>query len=115
ITAGAAAFLLAVALLGEPGRAILLGSGRAAPDDVLQRIRQEETDRSRVQALFATLTDQFGPRLTGSPAHKQAAEWARDRMREFGLTDPKLEPWALGRGGGLGRPGGEGVAPRYTA
>ena len=57
---------------------------RADPD-VLTRIRQEGLERSKVQALFATLTDQFGPRLAGTPAHKQSAEWARDRMREFGL------------------------------
>ena len=44
--------------------------------EILGSIRQEGLDRSQVQALFATLTDQFGPRLTGTPAHKQAAEWA---------------------------------------
>ena len=66
--------------------------------DVLTRIKQEGLQRSKVQALFATLTDQFGPRLAGTPAHKQSAEWARDRMREFGLSDPKLEPWTFGRG-----------------
>jgi len=85
----------------------------AAQDDVLQRIRQEETDRSQVQSLFATLTDQFGPRLTGSPAHKQAAEWARDRMKAFGLSDPKLEPWQFGRGWVLDRIVVEMVEPRY--
>ena len=85
----------------------------AAQDDVLQRIRQEETDRSQVQSLFATLTDQFGPRLTGSPAHKQAAEWARDRMKAFGLSDSKLEPWQFGRGWVLDRIVVEMVEPRY--
>ena len=66
-----------------------------------------------MQALFATLTDQFGPRLTGSPAHRQAAEWARDRMREFGLSDPTLEPWQFGRGWVLDRIVVEMVEPRY--
>ncbi len=82
--------------------------------DALARIRQEGLDRSKVQALFSTLTDQFGPRLAGTPAHKQAAEWARDRMREFGLSDPKLEPWAFGRGWVLDRLVVEMVEPRYT-
>jgi carboxypeptidase Q len=81
--------------------------------DVLARIRHEGLDRSMVQALFATLTDQFGPRLTGTPAHKQAAECARDRMREFELTDPRLEPWAFGRGWVLDRLVVEMVEPRY--
>ena len=81
--------------------------------DVLTRIKQEGLERSKVQALFATLTDQFGPRLAGTPAHKQAAEWARDRMREFGLSDPKLEPWTFGRGWVLDKLVVEMVEPRY--
>ena len=80
---------------------------------VLARIRQEGLERSKVQALFATLTDQFGPRLAGTPAYKQSAEWARDRMREFGLTDPKLEPWQFGRGWVLDKLVVEMVEPRY--
>ena len=90
-----------------------LRRGGGAQDDVLARIRQEGLDRSKVQALFATLTDQFGPRLAGTPAYKQSAEWARDRMREFGLTDPKLEPWPFGRGWVLDRLVIEMVEPRY--
>ena len=63
--------------------------------------------------MFATLTDQFGPRLTGTPAHKQAAEWAADRLRAFGLTDTSLEPWRFGRGWVLDRLEVELVEPRY--
>jgi carboxypeptidase Q len=81
--------------------------------DVLSRIRQEGLERSRVQALFSTLTDQFGPRLAGTPAYKQSAEWARDRMREFGLSDPKLEPWPFGRGWVLDKLVVEMIEPRY--
>jgi len=92
---------------------VLSASLLASQDDVLTRIKQEGLEHSRVQPLFATLTDQFGPRLTGSPAHKQAAEWARDRMREFGLSDPKLEPWPFGRGWVLDRIVVEMVEPRY--
>jgi carboxypeptidase Q len=86
---------------------------RPSQDDVLARIRQEAMARSKVQALFSTLTDQFGPRLAGTPAHRQSAEWARDRLREFGLSDPKLEPWAFGRGWVLDRLVVEMVEPRY--
>jgi hypothetical protein len=41
--------------------------------DVLSRIRQEGLERSKVQALFSTLTDRFGPRLAGTPVFKQSA------------------------------------------
>jgi hypothetical protein len=87
----------------------------AAPlqGDVLSRIRQEGLERSRVQELFSTLTDQFGPRLAGTPAYRQSAEWARDRMREFGLADVTLEPWTFGRGWVLDRLVVEMVEPRY--
>ena len=96
------------------GLLVMTGSGAGrAQDDVLARIRQEGTDRSKVQALFATLTDQFGPRLAGTPAYKESAEWARDRMREFGLSDPKLEAWPFGRGWVLDRIVIEMVEPRY--
>jgi hypothetical protein len=43
--------------------------------------------RARCRCI-APLTDEIGARLTGSPAHKQAADWARDRFMEFGLTNP---------------------------
>jgi len=83
-------------------------------DDALSRMRQEGLERSQVQAIFSTFVDQFGPRLTGSPAHKQAAEWARDRLREFGLQNAALEPWKFGRGWVLDRVVVEMVEPRYS-
>ena len=94
--------------------ALCLAAGAvAAQEDVLSRIRQEGLERSKVLELFSTLTDQFGPRLAGSPAYKQSAEWARDRMRAFGLADAKLEPWPFGRGWVLDRIVIEMVEPRY--
>jgi hypothetical protein len=85
----------------------------AAQDDVLARIRQEAMDRSQVQALFSTLTDEIGPRLAGTPAYKRAAEWARDRMQAFGLSGATLEPFPFGRGWVLDRLVVEMVEPRY--
>jgi carboxypeptidase Q len=104
-----AALVLAVAC----GAAFASATAPGQAPDVLSRIRQEGLDRSKVQALFSTLTDQFGPRLAGTAVYKQSAEWARDRMREFGLTDPKLEPWTFGRGWVLDKLVVEMVEPRY--
>jgi hypothetical protein len=97
-----AALFALIALLAQP-----------AQDDALGRIRREGLERSKVLELFSTLTDRFGPRLTGTPAYKESAEWARDRMREFGLTDAKLEAWPFGRGWVLDRLVVEMVEPRY--
>ena len=44
--------------------------------DINAKIRQEETAHSRIMRTLHFLTDVHGPRLTGSPAHKAAAEWA---------------------------------------
>ena len=97
-----AALLALAALLAAPPQ-----------DDALARIRREAAERSKVFEIFSTLTDQFGPRLAGTPTYKQSAEWARDRMREFGLTDTRLEPFAFGRGWVLDRLVIEMLEPRY--
>src|SRR6266581_8036041 len=81
--------------------------------DMIARIRTEGLQRSRALALYRTLTDEFGARLTGSPAHKQAAQWARDRFAEIGLANPHLEPYEFGRGWQLEHLSVEMTEPRY--
>jgi hypothetical protein len=66
--------------------------------DMVARIKTEGLQRSRAMVLYRYLTDDVGARLTGSPAHKQAANWAVDRFREFGLANPHLEPYEFGHG-----------------
>ena len=82
-------------------------------DDVLARIRAEGLQRSRALALYRTLTDEIGARLTGSPAHMQAARWARDRFAEWGLANPHLEPYEFGRGWQLEHVSVAMIEPRY--
>ena len=114
LAASAATAAIIVAEATAPRAFAETGAPRAwQTPDVLSRIRQEGLERSKVQALFTTLTDQFGPRLAGTPAYKQSAEWARDRMREFGLSDPALEPWQFGRGWVLDKIVVEMIEPRY--
>ena len=84
-----------------------------AQPDVLGKIRDEGLNRSKVQTYFSVLTDDIGPRLTGTPAYKRAAEWARDQLVRDGLADAKLEPWNFGRGWVLDKLVVEMVEPRY--
>src|SRR5688572_8250560 len=49
---------------------------------------------SQVMEISSWLTDVHGPRLTGSPTTQKAGEWAAARMKEWGLTNVALEPWA---------------------
>jgi hypothetical protein len=47
------------------------------------------------------LSDVYGPRLTGSPNHRAAAEWALKQMQSWGLRNAHLEPWNFGHPGWL--------------
>ena len=62
-------------------------------DDLLSRIRKEATERSQIMKTMHMFTDLYGPRLTGSPNHKAAAEWAVKQMTAWGLENAHLEPW----------------------
>src|SRR5688572_21143265 len=80
------------------------GQQTAAPAqdaDILARIRKEGMDNSQIMRTMHYLTDVYGPRLTGSPNHKAAAEWTVMQMIEWGLTNGRLEPWDFGHPGWL--------------
>lgn len=66
---------------------------------VMQRIREEGLQRSHIAELAGYLTDVIGPRLTGSPAMKQANDWTAKVLRDWGFTNVTVEPWGeFGRG-----------------
>ena len=65
---------------------------------MIARIRAEGLERSRAGEIFHALTDDFGGRLTGSPAHHASAAWARDQFASWGLSGARLEPFPFGRG-----------------
>jgi carboxypeptidase Q len=84
------------------------------PDPAMtERIKEEGLQRSEALDLFHTLTDVYGARLTGSPAHTAAATWARELFDAWGLADARLEAFEFGRGWTLDRLSLEMVAPRY--
>jgi hypothetical protein len=63
------------------------------------RLRQEEYSHSQVMEIMSHLTDDIGPRLTGSPNMKKANEWTRDEFTQWGLVNAHLEAWGpFGRG-----------------
>src|SRR5258705_2080015 len=69
--------------------------------DLLSRIRKEATERSQIMKTMHVLTDVYGPRLTGSPNHKNAADWAVRQMTSWGLANAHLEPWDFNHPGWL--------------
>ncbi|MGD0364863.1 MAG: M20/M25/M40 family metallo-hydrolase [Bryobacteraceae bacterium] len=65
----------------------------------VNRIKAEEFQNSKVMDNAFYLSDVYGPRLTGSPGLKAAAEWAVHRMTEWGLANSTMEKWGpFGRG-----------------
>ena len=44
-------------------------------EDIRARIRKEGMEHSQILKTMHMLADVYGPRLTGSPNHKRAAEW----------------------------------------
>jgi carboxypeptidase Q len=110
----AAAIAMAVALFHASSPARVRARPQPPTDEaMIAAIKAEATRRSEAAKLFHTLTDAIGPRLTGSPAHVAAARWAMDRFRDWGLTNPRLEPFEFGRGWSLDKLAIEMIAPRY--
>lgn len=96
---------------------ILLARVPAAQDSVdlsvVSRIRAEGTERSKVLETFNYITNVTGARPTGSRAHKQAAEYVRGKLTEWGMAGARLEPFDFGRGWDLEKFSLELTGPRY--
>lgn len=78
--------------------ALPLGAAEPVDHEMVTRIRQEGLKRSQVMATLRGLTDGFGPRLTGSPAHAAAAAWAEEKLRAWGLERVRQEEIPFGEG-----------------
>ena len=77
----------------------------------LGRIRDEGFRHSQVMETAGQSTDVLGPRLTGSPQYKKAAEWSRQQLERWGLANARLESWPFGRGWSLERCSAQVVSP----
>lgn len=66
--------------------------------EMVTRIRNEGFHHSQVMDTVTHLADAIGPRLTGSPAMKEANEWTRDQLAEWGLENAHLHSFDFGRG-----------------
>lgn len=71
----------------------------AKQDEVYAAIRKEGMENSKILNTLHYFTDLYGPRLTGSPNHVNAAKWAVREMLSWGFDDAHLEPWEFGHPG----------------
>ncbi len=99
---------LAVAAYGSEG-------GQVPVDfTVIEKIRAEGMERSKILETFDYLVTAIGPRLTNSPAHKRAVAWTQEQTE--GVSDSvtcTAEPFQFGRGWTLNKVTIEMVEPRY--
>ena len=102
-------FSWALLVFGAP----VLGAQEPVDQAMIARIKEEGLQRSRVEQTFNQLTNVIGPRLTGSPAYKRAADWSADELKRYGLSAVHLESFPFGRGWTLEKLLLEMVEPYY--
>ena len=58
--------------------------------EMIGKLQEESRAHSQVLETYRTLTDDIGPRLTGSPAFKRAIDWTRDRLAKWGMSSTQF-------------------------
>ena len=66
--------------------------------DMANKIRTEGFYNSHVMDTLEHLTDNIGPRLTGSPQMLEANNWTKQQLEKWGLQNAYLDPFEFGRG-----------------
>src|SRR5437588_646521 len=99
LTAAAGAALVwtgPVAALPAPGT-LLVKPHAASPDAAVldKKLLAAAKDGSELMKNLTYLSDEIGPRLTGSPALKHANDWTAEKMKSYGLTNVHLEAWTI--------------------
>ena len=81
---------------------------------VVDRIKTEAFDHSKVMDHLYQMTEVHGPRLTWSSGFQDAANWAVAELKGMGLENVHLEKWAPGgRNWTLQQSSVELLEPRY--
>ena len=79
---------------------------------MFSKIRDEGLNRSQALDHVSWLADVYGPRLQGSPAMRQAAEWVAKTVGAWGMANVHQEKWPFGKGWSLVRYSANMVEPQ---
>lgn len=60
---------------------------------IMQQIRKEGLQNSKVMDIAFHLTDVAGPRLTGSPGFMRAANYSKNLFAQWGMVNTMFDPW----------------------
>src|ERR1700722_7939032 len=82
---------------------------------IVDRIKVEASEQSKVMEILRNLSDVHGPRLTWSPGFDDAVQWATGELKSYGLDKVHTEKWGpQGRPWTLEQSSVELIAPRYS-
>ncbi len=69
---------------------VFLSGGAKAQETIdhvmVDKFRDEGLNRSQVMETASYMVDVFGPRLSNSPAYNRAAQWAKKRFEDYGIS-----------------------------
>ena len=68
-------------------------AGAQGVPSVLEKILDEGKNNSQVWRHLMYLSEEIGPRLTGSSGLEEANEWTRSEFERMGLSNAHLAPW----------------------
>ncbi|CAN5707938.1 M28 family metallopeptidase [soil metagenome] len=75
------------------GKDVEVKRGTMGDAATLDRIMREGTTNSHVMDHLTHLTQQIGPRLTGSEHARRANEWELAQFKSWGLSNAQLDEW----------------------
>lgn len=72
---------------------LLFTSFTFAQSNDLAKIDTEGFQNSQVYELVEELSDEYGPRLTGTRQYLKAAQWVQEKLESYGLDKVSFEPY----------------------
>lgn len=66
--------------------------------DIVQQFVEESSQNSQAMENASWLADVFGPRNSNSPSYLASANWAKEKLSDYGLSNARLEPYEFGIG-----------------
>jgi carboxypeptidase Q len=95
--------------------AIVLQAEDKADLAVVNRIRAEAFQNSKIMETLFYLADVNGPRVTNSTGFNSAADWAVGELKSYGLVNVNKEPWGkFGRSWNYSHYEGHMTEPAYS-
>jgi carboxypeptidase Q len=90
-------------VIGVLALAFASASGAQVDNATINRIIDEELNRSELPQTAAYLTDRIGGRMTNSPAMRAAEQWTQQQFKTWGLKNVRAEGFDFGRGWSIER------------